>query len=411
MIVSPPVLPVAPRPGEGELLSSWRERVACRYGVGADELAFFLGATQLGGLVSRRLERDFAPDVQKLRAWATACRIDEGVLEALALSRASPCRAVWITAVGPEDGTVRAAVCLACLDADAEAGDHFIRADWMRVEAFACRRHGRLLSDVCGRCLAAGEGWRFRLLGPKARISCIRCDGVLRTAEDVARAENSGFRAALDDLQAELRRLFDVMTPLAVEALDTARRLWLRPALRTGARLPAIARFLGQRPSPSLLARIDGVAPLSSLPCGWRTATLIAVAQILDLGAARRDFGKPVFGLARLKEWTDERPLEHAPRVRETSPVLMAAGERARYRAMAEAILASEDWRQGQHRTAAERRRWLGRLIVRALDPAPPVPSDAPGPAATSPKTRPIGGRRAGCARASSPVAPRFRAG
>ena len=409
MIVSPPVLPVAPRPGEGELLSSWRQRVACRYGLGADELAVFLGATLPGGLVSQGLDGDFAPDFQEVRVWATACRVDDGVLQALALSRVSPWREAWIAALGPETTTFRAPVCLACLDADAESGDHFLRAEWGRVESFVCRRHARLLIDVCARCLS-GEGWRFRVFGLSARLTCVRCDRALQ-AGATASAEDSRFRAALDDLRAELRPLFDATAPLAAEVLDTARRLWLKPALRSGARLPAIARFLGQRPSPSLLARIEGSAPLAFLPCGWRAATLIAAAQILDLGAARRDFGAPVFGLARLKEWTDERPLEHAPRVREASPVLMAARERARYRAMAEAILASEDWRQGQPRTAAERRRWLGRLMVRALDPAPPDPGGAPGPAATSPKTRPIGGRRAGCARASSPVAPRFRAG
>ncbi len=409
MILSPPVLPVAPRPREGEVLSSWRERVACRYGVGADELAAYLGMTSSAGFASRGLDGDFAPDLQGLRIWATACRVDEGVLQALALSRISPLRAAWIAARGPETGTLRAAVCLACLDADAESGDHFLRADWGRVESSVCRRHARLLTDACTRCLG-GEGWRFRFLGLSARLACVRCDRVLQAVATVP-AEDPKFRAALDDLCAELRPLIDAMTPVAAEVLDTARRLWLKPALRTGARLPAIARFLGQRPPPSLLARIDGSAPLSSLPCGWRAATLIAAAQILDLGAARRDFGAPFFGLARLKEWTDERPLDREPRVRAPAPVLVAARERARYRAMAEAILAGDDWRQGQDRSPAERRRLLGRLMVRALDPASPAPGGAPGPAATSPKTLPIAGRRAGSARASSPIAPRSRAG
>jgi len=411
VIASPRVLPVAPRPREGELLSSWRERVACRYGVGCDELAACLGEAPPVGFVSQSLDGDFAPDLQGLRVWATACRVDEGVLQALALSRVSPWRAAWIAARSPETRTFRVAVCLACLDADAdaEAGDHFLRADWGRVESFVCRRHARLLIDVCGRCLC-GQGWRFQFLGPGARLACVRCDRVLQ-AGATAPAEDPKFRAALDDLCAELRPLFDAMAPAAVEVLDTARRLWLTPALASGARLPAIARFVGQGPPPSLLARVDRAAPLSSLPCGWRAATLIAAAQILDLGAARRDFGAPVFGLARLKEWTDECPLAREPRVCASAPGLAAARERARYRAMAEAILASDDWRQGQDRHPAKRRRLLGRLMVRALDPASPAPGGAPGPAATSPKTRPIGGRRAGSARASSPIAPRSRAG
>ena len=411
MIASLWVLPVAPRPREGELLSSWRERVACRYGVGGAELAAYLGAPPGNGFPSQNMDGDFSPDREWLQVWATACRVDEGVLQALALSRVSPLRTSWMRAAGAAKGALRAAVCLACLDADANAGDHFIRADWMRVETFACRRHARLLSDVCGRCLVAGEGWRFRLFGPNARLACVRCDCVLRTAGVIGSAENSGFHAALADLSIKLRSLFDAMTPVAAEVLDTVRRLWLRPALRSGARMPAIARFLEQRPTPSLQARVDRAAPLPTLPWGWRTATLIAVAQILDIGAARRDCGAPVFGLASLKEWTDEGPLERAPRGRVDLRPLAAAREQARYRAMAGAILASDDWRQGQDRSPAERRRLLGRLMVQALDPASLAPGDAPDPAATSRKTRPTGGRRAGSARALSPVAPRSRAG
>ena len=372
-------LPVAPRPGNGEFLSSWRGRVACRYGVAGDKLAIDPGAAPTDGFVSECADGDFAPDSEWLRVWATACRLEEGVLHALALSRVSPWRESWMWAGDAGTGTLRAAVCLACLAADAEVGDHFIRADWLKVESFVCRRHARLLRDVCAHCLG-GEGWRYRLCGLSARLACVRCHRVLQ-GERVA--GDSGFVAALGGLSDGLRSLVDGRLPLAAEVLDAARRFWL---------------------PPSLQAWVDRAAPLLSLPLGWRTATLIAVAQILDIGA-------PAFGLARLKEWTQASPLEREPRVRASTPVLAAARERARYRAMAEAILASDDWRQRRERSPAKRRRLLGRLTVQALDPAPPVPNGAPGPAATSRKTPPTGGRRAGSARALSPVAPRSRAG
>jgi len=275
-------LPVAPRPREGELLSSWRGRVACRYGVAIDGLAVFLGAMPTDGLASQLAEEDFAPDPGRLRVWATACRLDGGVLQALALSRVSPFRALWMRATGAASGGLRAAVCLACLDADADVGDHFIRADWRKVETFACRRHACVLTDVCAHCLG-GEGWRYRLCGLSARLACVRCGRVLRAAGAAGFAEDSRFRPAIDNLSGGLNSLFDAMTPLAAEVLDTARRFWLTPALRSGARSPAIARFLGQRPAPSLEARVDRAAPLPTLPLGWRAATLIAVAQIPDL--------------------------------------------------------------------------------------------------------------------------------
>ena len=54
-------LPVAPRPFDGELLSSWQARVACHYGRTAAELELWLDPSSgpdIGGFE----RRDFDPD-------------------------------------------------------------------------------------------------------------------------------------------------------------------------------------------------------------------------------------------------------------------------------------------------------------------------------------------------------------
>ncbi len=55
------VLPLAPLPVEGELLSSWQWRLACRYGLSSDGLAVLLGAKPDNGRITFA-ERDYAPD-------------------------------------------------------------------------------------------------------------------------------------------------------------------------------------------------------------------------------------------------------------------------------------------------------------------------------------------------------------
>lgn len=89
MSEDPRVLPIAPRPMEGELLSSWQRRVACRYGLSSDGLAVLLGAKPDDGRITGFAERDFAPDAGQVRAWARAARLEEGALQALVLSAGS----------------------------------------------------------------------------------------------------------------------------------------------------------------------------------------------------------------------------------------------------------------------------------------------------------------------------------
>jgi hypothetical protein len=417
MIEDRPVLPIAPRPIEGELLSSWQRRVACRYGLSSDGLAVLLGAKPAHGRMTGFAERDFAPDAGQMRAWASAARLEEGVLQALVLSAGSRPQGCYVWGEGTEAGGFRMPVCVACLDDDADAGrDHHIRRAWALVETFICTRHDRVLIEMCPHCLSS-MGWRFKTCDQDARVVCVRCARAVRGLPSSALLADSRFRQALGALSAGLGDAIDDKSSVADDVMGVARLLWTAPHGRGGSLTPFIARVLTDRPLPSVEAQVDRGEPLATIPLGWRMATLIAAAQLLDLAGARQDFGTPSFSLERLMDWTGgSRPgkaaTERSPPVAaEPSRVRRPPRDIAEYRAMADAILASDDWRQVQGQSAATRQRMLGRLMTRALDRAPPVQGGAPDPAAILRRRRPIAGRRAAFVPASVPVEPRSRAG
>lgn len=416
MSEDPRVLPIAPRPIEGELLSSWQRRVACRYGLSGDGLAVLLGAKPDSGRVTGFAERDFAPAAEQVRAWARACRVEEGALHALVLSGRSRPRGCYVWGEGTQAGAFRMPVCVACLDDDADAGgDHHIRSAWALVETITCRRHDRVLAEICPHCLSH-MGWRFKTCDQDARVVCVRCARVVRRLRASPAPAKSRFREALRVLSAGLGEAIDHEPSVADEVMRVARLLWTAPHGRGGNLTPFIARVLTHRPRPSVEAEVDRSEPLATIPLGWRMATLIAVAQLLDLAGARRDFGMPSFSLERLMDWTGDspprRPMDRTrPVAQGPSRAQRAMRGMADYRAMADAILASDEWRQVQGQSAATRQRMLGRLMIRALDRASPVQAGAPDPAATSRRRRPIAGRRAASAPASFPIAPQSRAG
>src|SRR5271167_2082250 len=78
-------LPVAPRPFEDELLSSWQGRIACRYDLCADHLSERLGVAPHDRSLGFS-GRDFAPAHGAVSAWARACRLSEGRVRGMALS-------------------------------------------------------------------------------------------------------------------------------------------------------------------------------------------------------------------------------------------------------------------------------------------------------------------------------------
>lgn len=146
-------LPVAPRPFDDELLTSWQARVACHYGRTAAELELWLDPSS-GPDISGFERRDFDPDEAVIRLWAEACRIDGRHIAGMALRRFNR----------PMDWYFldhhHQAFCPGCLREDERAGrDHHIRYSWSCVEAFA----GVFYRSIC-RLLQCEEwgSWVFR---------------------------------------------------------------------------------------------------------------------------------------------------------------------------------------------------------------------------------------------------------
>lgn len=289
-------LPIAPRPHDDELLSSWQGRVACRYGVDREALGLALGLPAALAAPRGFAAADYAPDAEVATAWAQSCRLDPARLESLALGRRrAQDRYVWAHEAG--GAFVGFPACPACLDEDAQAGrDQYLRRAWLRVEALLCARHGLFLVEDCGRCNARGFG--FALRDGAARLVCRRCGAVVQQASGEGRGPGPGEQAVLAALGA---------TPPDDDAMATARLLWSLP--RPGMSRRPLLFWIVDRPRSSRGMARDRAAPLSTASLDWRRATWIGVAQLLDRAGAREVFGPPRFALAELKSWTRSRPL------------------------------------------------------------------------------------------------------
>jgi hypothetical protein len=379
------LLPIVPRPFEDELFSSWQGRVACRYDLSGDGLSEWLG---VGGCDRRVIDfarRDFSPAGDVIVSWAKACRLPEEQLREMILSTRPRPQGWYVWGEGTAAGAHRRPVCLACLDADADAGrDHHLRRSWALVEACICDRHKSFLSEACPYCLS-NLGFRFKACGGLARLVCARCDRAARRLGPMGEAAPSGIQSFFGTLAGVIAQASDDRRSRADSLMRAARLLWARPSGRGGSGTPFIAGLVPGVPRlPSTEARVDRSEPLATVSLGWRIATLMGVAQLLDLGEAQQHWGPPPFTFDQLAEWTGEaRPAARPKRIHpvasglphDRGPIRTAA----EYRALAETILASAEWRSVQGRDPAERRRKLGSLMSRALDRARPVRAVAPG--------------------------------
>ena len=365
-------LPVAPRPFEDELLSSWQGRIACRYDLCADDLSERLGVAPHDRPIGFS-GREFAPADAAVSIWARACRLPEGWVRDMALSRRRRPIGLYVWGEGRVAGAIRRPVCPACLDEDADAGrDHHIRRTWALVESCLCDRHGRFLTETCAHCPSL-LGFRFRNRGGAARLVCIRCQGVVRGLAVAGAAASPGIQGFFSMLSSTLAEAMDNLPSTACAVLRAARLLWASPRARGRSKTPFIARVGPGGPLPPLTgAAEDRSEPLATASLGWRMVTLLSVAQLLDLGGARRGLGSAPFTLEQLAEWTGEaRPAfwPRSARAVAVGPIRLGAPPRApeEYLRLAQTILASEEWRNARTGSAIARRRTLGRLVNRAL--------------------------------------------
>ena len=364
------LLPVAPRPFEDELLSSWRGRVACRYDLTEEGLSERLGVARVDRWIGFA-GRDFAPTPAAVSAWARACRLSEERARDMALSTRPRPVGLYVWGEGRVAGAIRRPVCPACLDEDADAGrDHHIRRSWALVESCLCDRHGRFLSETCAHC-PSQMGFRFRNRGV-ARLVCVQCQGVVRRLETPGGVASPGVLGVFRMLSRVFAQAVDSLPSAAGAVLRAARLLWAAPRARGASATPFISRVASLAPCPPRAgAAQDRSEPLATASLGWRMVTLLGVAQLLDLGGAGQGFGPAPFTLEQLAEWTGEAVSrrDHSLRFVASGPVRLGKPLRPAkdYRRLAETILASEEWRNARLGPAAARRRTLGRLMDRAL--------------------------------------------
>ena len=174
-------LAIAPRPRRDELLSSWLGRVACRYGLTSRALALHLAGGRWEGDIDR------SPTRPVLQTLAAGVHPDPDRLQRLTLTECHPNRGPgWYGRDGPggramAGAALRPAVCLACFDADHEAGgDAYLRRTWVLAERCTCPRHRRLLWDACPAC-SSRLLVSFILRDGCARPICSACKAVLTT--------------------------------------------------------------------------------------------------------------------------------------------------------------------------------------------------------------------------------------
>lgn len=269
-------LPVAPRPYQDELLSSWMARVAARYGSEPLELVVYL-AGQGGRDAGAGQVDDVAPDMGLLKQWAKACRIDPERLHRRSLAARYPDRprGWFLTETVP--------VCLACFDADVAAGrDAYLRVNWRLAEQVVCPEHRTMLLDRCPGCRGRLR-LSLRMLNGLQRPFCRKCDAVLTggggETEDPLKAD---FAAGVHDLQRQISGIVRGDSGRLDQLEHAIRTLWA-PLDRDGAARPVLALWYDEPgwncPYESRSA-VGRVAPLQYLSARWRALTLVILKDL-----------------------------------------------------------------------------------------------------------------------------------
>ncbi len=364
-------LPVAPRPCRDELLSSWMARVACRYGLAAQELAGYF-AGDGNGFSSPAPIDDRAPTVDQAQAWARACGIDPDRLQRLALSRRYPGRPrAWYVNRGPEWApsavTGSTPVCLACFTDDQSAGhDAYLRAGWMLAERCICPAHGELLHDRCLSC-HRHLSVAFRLLDGRAQPVCSYCGLILadRGGEGGQPLGRSLVRSALA-IQQRITERVDRGTA-EQEQFEKALSILWAPLDNPGAARPVLALWfneVGWRCPFEARHAVGAKTPLGQLPVRWRVLTMIALNNVFSTDL-RSGEEMPPFAthLVRRAAPRQER-LSSSGRLPQVLPPKRSSAE---YEKLARQILADPRWIAAESLSRRKRERVRARLIDAAL--------------------------------------------
>lgn len=268
-------------------------------------------AGQGGKDAGARQVDDVVPDMELLRLWAKACRIDPERLRRSSLASRNPDR--------PQDWflTETVPVCLACFDADIAAGrDAYLRGHWRLAEQVVCPSHRTMLLDRCPACRGRLRP-SLRMLNGLLRPFCRKCDAVLTggggEAEDLLKAD---FAASVLELQRQISRIV-IGGSGRLDRLEYAIRTLWAPLDRDGAARPVLALWYhepGWNCPYEARAAVGRPAPLQHLSVRWRALTLVILHDLFgaDLvpGAVLPEAALVLFQRAAPLPWlTDGRDL------------------------------------------------------------------------------------------------------
>jgi hypothetical protein len=382
--MKPDRLPVAPRPYRDELLSSWMARVACRYGLTAEELAGHFAVD--GNCLSSPLAiDDRVPAAEQVRQWAQVCGIDSERVQRLALSRRYPRRhRSWYVSRGPEwmPSTVTGStpVCVACFAADQAAGrDAYLRAGWMLGERCICPMHGRLLHDRCVSCHRR-LSVAFYLHEGSARPACSHCARLLTDrGGEGGRPQDTALVATALATQQRITASVNGENPEGDRIEKALSVLWA-PLDHPAAARPVLALWFneaGWRCPYDVRHAVGAATPLGQLPVRWRFITLLAFDDVFGT-RLRGGEGLPPLA-AHLMRRAAPRQIRFSSR-RPSGQALKRSS--AEYEGLARQILADPGWIAAAKLPPRKRERARARLIDAALAWNSPV---SPG-ATVSPK-------------------------
>ncbi|MGV1833076.1 TniQ family protein [Agrobacterium vitis] len=366
-------LPVAPRPYRDEFLSSWLARVACRYGLTAQELVGHF-ADDGNSLSSPLPIDDWAPAQDQTGAWARACGIDPERLERLALARRYPTRSPsWFTRRGPDWSHSAMPgpppVCLDCFTADRVAGRNaYLRASWMLGECCICPAHSQLLCDRCSSCRQR-LFVKFYLRDGCVRPVCRHCACLLddRGGEGGPPRDRALIQAALV-IQRRVAASID-QNNRGRSQLEKALTILWAPLDHAAAARPALALWFGKagwRCPYEVRHAVGADAPLGRIPVRWRFVTLLALDDIFGV-EPNVDDAIPAAAAHVVRRATTMTSRSATRSLRQEASNQAGRRSSEDYDRLARNILAHPDWIAAEHLPARKRQRLRARLVDAAL--------------------------------------------
>lgn len=190
---TPQILPCAPRPINGELLSSWMRRLAAANAITLPEMCACLGDL-LGGREKAKVFDYGAPKVWRLTV-ASMARVPERWVWALDLQQQFPAIGrEWFLHDPAQPQQVAAAFCPECFHEQIAARQRLhLKAEWTVALVTRCFRHQLPLCRYCPWC---GHDQPVHFQG-NADVQCLYCEHALTIrrwlrSPDLPRARDRG---------------------------------------------------------------------------------------------------------------------------------------------------------------------------------------------------------------------------